>query len=76
MFKHVEPLKLIKGMNDFMVNISLCIKMEFMFKHEFLINNDIDLLCMYVCICCRWWTETAQKGCKYNLLTEGSTRFQ
>jgi hypothetical protein len=40
-----------------------------MYRHEFLINNDIDLLC-------RWWTETAQKGCKYKLLTEGSTGFQ
>jgi hypothetical protein len=36
MFKHVEPLKLIIDMNDFMVNISLCMKIEFMFRHEFI----------------------------------------
>jgi len=76
MFKHVEPLKLIIDMNDFMVNISLCMKIEFMFRHGFIKSNDINLLCTYICIWCRWWTETAQKGCEYKLLTEGSTGFQ
>jgi hypothetical protein len=48
MFKHVEPLKLIIDMNDFMVNLSLCMKIEFMFRHGFIRRIVIDLLCTYM----------------------------
>jgi hypothetical protein len=66
------------NVNDFPINrwLLLCMEIKFMFRHGFIKSNDINLQCICICIWCRWWTKTTQKGCKYKLLTEGSTGFQ
>jgi hypothetical protein len=59
-----------------MVNISLCIKIELMFRHKSL---KVMILTFYAHVYVfdaddELWLH--KKGCKYKLLTEGSTRFQ
>jgi hypothetical protein len=76
MFKHVEPLKLIIDMNDFMVNISLCMKIEFMFRHEFIKEMLLIFYAHIYVFDADDELRLHKKGCKYKLLTEGSTGFQ
>jgi hypothetical protein len=76
MFKHVEPLKLIIDMNDFMVNISLCMKIEFMFRYEFIKEMLLIFYAHIYVFDADDELTLHKKGCKYKLLTEGSTGFQ
>jgi len=63
-------------MNDFMVNISLCMKIEFMFRHEFIKEMLLIFYAHIYVFDADDELRLHKKGCKYKLLTEGSTGFQ